>query len=119
MRLVLAVVVGALGAAVGAVILAEYQLAGAVGLIAGSLFGLAVAELVVTVGGDAVQKQPLIPAIAVALFTAVGVIYSARQFAYAWSYVPVGAWLGALAGAILGPWWLTGAGRRGSRTTSA
>lgn len=51
MRRILALVAAAAVAAVGAVILGEYAIAGVVGLGAGLVFGLLVAEAAVGVGG--------------------------------------------------------------------
>lgn len=50
MRQLLAVLVGAIVASIGAIVLGEYHLTGVVALVAGLLFGLAIAEVVVGVG---------------------------------------------------------------------
>jgi hypothetical protein len=50
MRPTLALVAGAVTASVGALILGEYQFTGVTPLVSGLLFGLFVAEVVVTVG---------------------------------------------------------------------
>jgi hypothetical protein len=113
MRLVLGLLAGAATAAFGALILGEYQLAGFTGVIAGALFGLAVAEVVLTAAGPSIAPN-LVPAmVAVALFTVCGLAWAGWISAgHVWRYVPNGAWLGAVTGAALAPWWLRGGIRR-------
>lgn len=117
MRPVLALFAGAFTAAFGAVVLGEYQLAGVTGVIAGALFGLAVAEIVLTVGGQTLTSQLTVAVIGVAVFAAAGLIWSAWISAgHDWSYVPVGGWIGVAVGAAVGPWWLKSGARRAART---
>jgi hypothetical protein len=116
MRPVLALVVGAATAAFGAVILGEYQLAGITGLIAGALFGLAVAEVVLTVGGPGLLRIESVAMGAAAAFTAAGLVWAAWISAgHDWGYVPNGGWIGVVVGAALSPWWLRGGTRRIAR----
>lgn len=111
MRPVLAMVAGAATAAFGAVILGEYQLTGLTGVIAGALFGLAVAEVVLTVGGRSLRG--VAEQVAVAVFTAAGLAWTAWISAgHLWSDVPGGAWLGLVVGAVASPLWLRSGARR-------
>jgi hypothetical protein len=107
MRPALAIVAGAVAAALGAVILGEYQLTGLTGVIAGALFGLAIAELVLTVAGSNWSGRENVGLVAVALLTAAGLVWACWISAgHLWRYVPKGAWTGVVVGAALGPWWL-------------
>ncbi len=113
MRQSLAVVVGAIFASIGAVVLGEYHLVGLVALVAGLLFGLAVAEVVVGVG-----RRPGVPTIAVTA------LVSGLGFAWAvWidsdhfrSHVPVTSWAGVAVAGVGATLWLivahAGDGRR-------
>jgi hypothetical protein len=119
MRLVLAVLAGAITAAFGAVVLGEYPLAGVTGLIAGLLFGLAVAEVALTAGGSALAGRETPAMVAVAAFTAAGLAWAGWiSSGHLWSAVPKGLWLGAVVGAALGPWWLRGGVRRAARNSA-
>jgi hypothetical protein len=113
MRPVFALLAGAATAALGAVILGEYQLTGLTGVIAGGLFGLAVAEVVLTVGGASLARL-LVPAmVAVGVFAAGGLAWAAWISAgHDWGYVPNGGWIGLAVGVVMGPWWLRGGIRR-------
>jgi len=107
MRPVLALVAGAAAAAFGAVILGEYPLTGLTGVIAGTLFGLAVAEIVLTAGSVEWRGRERVGMVGVAVLTAFGVAWACWISAgHLWRYVPNGAWLGLVAGAAVGPWWL-------------
>ncbi|MBA3654836.1 MAG: hypothetical protein H0W70_11675 [Actinobacteria bacterium] len=115
MRLALALLGGAVTAAFGAVILGEYQLAGFTGAIAGALFGLAVAEVVLSAGGPAVRARQTAPMIAAAVFTAAGLAWAGWISAgHLWGEVPPALWLGIVIGAPLSAWWLRGGARRGA-----
>ena len=119
MRLVLALVTAAATAALGAVILGEYQLAGLTGIIAGALFGLAIAEVVLTVGGGpAVAARLNVAMVAAAVASAAGLVWAAWISAgHDFGYVPKGLWAGVVVAALVSPWWLRGGVRRGPRPT--
>ncbi|HZN13669.1 MAG TPA: hypothetical protein VFB78_05335 [Acidimicrobiales bacterium] len=120
MRPALALLAGAATAAFGAVVLGEYQLTGLTGVIAGALFGLAVAEIMLTVGGAGLARLLTPALVAVGLFSAAGLAWAAWISAgHDWSYVPNGGWMGLAIGAVAGPWWLRGGVRRAARTTAA
>ena len=122
MRLVLALVTAAATAALGAVILGEYQLAGLTGIIAGALFGLAIAEVVLTVGGGpAVAAQLNVAMVVAAVVSAAGLVWTAWiSSGHDFGYAPKGLWAGAVVSALVSPWWLRGGVRRGgTRPTDA
>jgi hypothetical protein len=115
-RRVLAVAVGALASALGALILGEYQLEGATAIVAGLLFGLILAELVTTVA----RSRDAAMAGASAALAVGGMVWGAWLSTGPdedWSFVPDLAWVGvALAGAAA-LLWVRNPGRsaRGSR----
>jgi hypothetical protein len=121
MRLVLALVVAAATAALGAVILGEYQLAGLTGVVAGALFGLAIAEVVLTVGGNSAVVARLNAAmIAAAAVSAAGLVWAAWISAgHDFSYTPKGLWAGIVVSALVSPWWVRGGVRRGATREAA
>ena len=104
----------------GAVILGEYQLAGLTGVIAGALFGLAVAEIVLTISGHGLAGTLLtVSMVGVGVFAAGGLLWSAWISAgHDWGYVPNGGWIGVVVGAVLGPWWLMSGARRAARVSA-
>jgi hypothetical protein len=107
MRPALALVAGVATAAFGALILGEYQLTGFTGLIAGSLFGLAIAEVVLTVGGAHLAGTERVAMIVIAVATVAAVAWAGWiSTGHLWRTVPKGLWTGAVVGAVLGPWWL-------------
>ena len=98
MRQVLAVVIGAAVAALGGLILGEYPFTGITPYAAGLLFGLVVAEVIVSVGG---QVGP-IAGVASAVCTVGGLgwaiwISSGRGV----SPIPGGAWAGLGVGVVV------------------
>jgi len=105
------VLVAAAVAALGAVILGEYELSGARPLYAGVIFGLAVGEVLATLLR---RRDPyLLPA--AALVAEAGLVWA--------TWISTGrdlgqasgtAWVGVLLGAVAAPLWLTTAGRRGA-----
>ncbi len=116
MRPALALLAGAATAAFGAVVLGEYQLNGVTGVVAGALFGLAVAEVVLSVGGARLSSLLTVAAVAVGLLSAAGLIWSAWISAgHDWGYVPNGGWMGVVAGAVVSPWWLRSGVHRAAR----
>lgn len=113
MRPALALVAGAVAAALGAVILGEYPLTGLTGVIAGALFGLAVGEIVLSAGGVEWRSRETIGMAGVAALTAAGLVWAAWISAgHVWRYVAKGAWAGVVVGAALGPVWLRSGVRR-------
>src|SRR5262245_5599835 len=116
MRPALAFVAAAATAAFGAVVLGEYQLTGLTGVIAGALFGLAVAEVALTVGGSGLSRVVIPVTAATGVFAAGGLAWAAWISAgHDWGYVPNGGWIGIAVGAVAGPWWLRSGIRRSAR----
>lgn len=108
-----AVVVAVLVAALCAVILGEYELAGLRPLLAGLLFGVVVAEVVATL---ARRVDPYLLA-ASALVTEAGLVWATwistgRDLGLA----APSAWAGVVVGTVTAPLWLRTADRRGART---
>lgn len=108
-----AVLLAALVAALGAVILGEYELAGARPLYAGVIFGLAVGEVLATLLR---RRDPYLLG-AAALLSQAGLVWA--------TWISTGrdlglasgtAWAGIVLGAVAAPLWLTSAGRRGARS---
>jgi hypothetical protein len=105
----------AAAAAFGALILGEYDLSGATPYIAGVLFGLAVAEVTLTVGRDArVWAAVMSAALAVGGWLWAAWISSGEGVAP----IPLGAWLGAVVAALVGFGWVRWSGKRGGGRTS-
>lgn len=99
MRLPLAVVTGAAVAALGALILGEYEFKGTTPYVAGVLFGLVVAEAVLAVarrGGPALAA--VVGALAGGGLVWAAWISSGRD----WDYVPAAAWVAVSLGAVVG-----------------
>ena len=118
MRLAFALVAGVATAAVGAVVLGEYQLTGVTGVIAGALFGLAIAELVLTASGPALSDGLTVAMVVTALATVAGLIWAGWISAgHDWGYFPVGLGIGVVVGAAVGPYWLRSGSRRGGRVS--
>ena len=115
MRQLLAVAAGAATAAIGALILGEYSMSGFTPVIAGLLFGLAVAEVVLAVG-----RHPSTPlAAAAAVLTDAGLVWAAWiQLHNRHQGVPFGVWLALVIGALAAAGWIRSSGRRGTRTRS-
>ena len=106
MRQLVAVVVGATVAALGALVAGEYELRGVVALAAGAAIGLAVAEAVVLVGGaGGGLAAPSAAALGAAGTVWAGWIDSGRGL----EPYPAWAWAGAAAAAAVAAW---RAGRR-------
>jgi hypothetical protein len=119
MRLVLALLAAAATAAVGAVIIGEYQLSGLTGVIAGALFGLAIAEVVLTVSGPDARDALPVALGGAAVLTAAGLVWAAWISAgHDWGFVPTGLWIGVVVGVVVSPWWVrSGVQRSVSRET--
>jgi hypothetical protein len=112
MRQLLALAAGAGVAALGGLILGEYPFTGVTPYVAGLLFGLVVAEVVVTIS----QRHSLLVGIASSVCTVAGLgwavwISSGRGIAP----IPGGAWVGIAIGGVVAL--LRGAVRRAGRPT--
>jgi hypothetical protein len=117
-RRLLAVLVAALAAAIGALILGEYELEGMTPIVAGVLFGLIIGEAVTAVG----RRRDQVAAVTSAVVTALGMAWAAWRSTGPdehWSLVPDLAWVGVALGAIAAFLWVRTPGRRaaGSRPT--
>lgn len=98
MRLALSVVAGAAVAAFGALILGEYEFKGTMPYVAGPLFGLVVAEVVLAVARRA--TPPL--AVAAAALSSAGLVWAAWiSSGRDWDYVPSAAWAAVALGAAV------------------
>lgn len=102
MRLALALVAGAAVAALAALILGEYELAGWTPYVAGVAFGLVVAEVTTTISRRR-GPRPGLPsaALAAGAMAWAAWISSGRD----WSYVPSGTWAGVALAAACGAGW--------------
>jgi hypothetical protein len=100
MRHLLALLVGAAVAALGGLIVGEYPFTGLTPYVAGVLFGLVVAEVVVTIA----KTASLLLAAASAALAAAGLAYAVWDDAgYGVRPVSVSAWIGvAIAAAVAG-----------------
>lgn len=98
MRLALAVVAGAAVAALGALILGEYEFKGSMPYVAGVLFGLVVAEAVLAV---ARRGGPLLAG-AAGVLAAGGLVWAAWiSSGRDWHYVPGAAWIAVALGGVV------------------
>lgn len=113
MRTAAAAVAGALVASLGALILGEYELRGALPYVAGALFGLAVAEAIITVA----RPPGAALAAAGAVFAAAGFVWAAWiESGRDWNYVEASGWAGALIAGAAAAVWIRSFGTRGPRT---
>jgi hypothetical protein len=113
MRQAVAVLVGAAVAAVGALILGEYELKGAMAVVAGALFGIVVAEVVL-----AVEKHPG-PAVTVitAVLAAAAMAWSGWIAAgRTWHFFGTARWVALAVSVVAAPLWIRSSGRRGPDT---
>jgi len=114
-RRIAAVTLTAAAAALGALILGEYDLSGATPYIAGVLFGLAIAEVTLTVGRDA----RLWAAMTSAALSVAGWLWAAWiSSGEGVAPIPLGAWLGAVVAAAVGFAWVRWSGKRGGSSRS-
>lgn len=91
MRLALALLAGAAVAALGALVLGEYPFTGWTPYVAGPLFGLVVAEVVVSL---ARRRGPVV-AVPAAAWASAGMAWAAWiSSGRDWAYVPSAAWAG-------------------------
>jgi hypothetical protein len=112
-RQLLAVVVGAAVAALGALIIGEYEMAGTVALVAGAVYALALAEAM-----TATAKDPH-PALIVVVSALAGAgflwglwISTGRDLDFATTE----GWAAVSIATGSAPWWLRSASRRGGRS---
>jgi hypothetical protein len=115
MRQPLAVVAGAFVALAGGLILGEYPFTGWTPYVAGILFGLVIAEVVVSIAG----RQGVILGLACAALAAAGLAYAVwDDSGYGIRPIAVVAWVGVAIGALVaglrGGWWLAARSRRAS-----
>lgn len=115
MRLVLAFIAGAAVAAMGAVMLGEYELVGITPYVAAVLFAVVIAELLRSVAG-----QPSVVLVGgAAMLTVIGLLWAAWiQAGRDWSYVPGATWASLAVGAVAAALWVRSSARRGASTTS-
>ena len=104
-RPALALVATGATAAVGALILGEYQLRGATAVVAGAVFGLVVGEVAVGIA----RRQDLVVAVPAALMAGSGLLWAAWIWSgQPWKGVPAGAWTAAGIGVVVTLAWVTG-----------
>lgn len=100
-------------AALGALILGEYALAGWTPYVSGLLFGLAVAEVEMTISRD--TRTPA--AVGVGLVTGAGLAWAAWiSSGRGVAPVPTGAWAGVGVGVAAGFGWIKWSGTRAGNT---
>lgn len=100
-------------AALGAVILGEYELSGLRPILAGVLFGVTVAEVVASVARS--DDDYLMGA--AALITEAGLVWATWiSTGHALDLAATTAWIGVMAGMLAAALWFKSAGRRGART---
>jgi hypothetical protein len=109
-RRVSALAATAMTAAIGALIVGEYELVGFTPYVAGMLFGLGVAEVELTVGRDA--RVPA--AVAAAMLAAAGWVWAAWiSSGQGVAPFPIGGWIGAVIAGAVGFGWVRWSGARG------
>lgn len=109
-----AVVAALLVAALGAVIVGEYELAGGRALVTGVVFGVAVAEVIATVVRQGADDPRLLGASA--LVTEAGLVWGTWiSTGHRLDLASGAAWGGLVLGTVAAPLWLRSAGRRGAR----
>lgn len=114
MRQLLAVLAAAAAAALGALILGEYEMTGSTPYVEGVLFGLVVAELVITIAKP--RPSPLAMAAAAAA-PAAGMVWAAWiSSGRDWDYVPDAAWIGVVLAAVAAALWVRQSRGRGRPT---
>lgn len=110
-RPVPAVLVALAAAALAAVILGEYELAGFRPLLAGFLFGITVAEVLATLARPWARQVELWAA--AALITEAGLVWATWiSTGHQLDQASSTAWLGLVVGVVAAPVWLRSAGRR-------
>ena len=112
-RPVPAVLVALAVAALGAVILGEYTLAGARPILAGLLFGITIAEVLATLARGWAREPELWAA--ASLVTEAGLVWATWiSTGHRLDEAAPSAWLGIGLGMLAAPFWLRSAGRRGA-----
>ena len=102
-------------AALGAVILGEYELAGARPILAGFLFGVTIAEVLATLARSAASDPEMWAA--AALVTEAGLVWATWiSTGHELDLAAGTAWLGIGVGVLAAPYWLRSAARRGAHT---
>ena len=113
MRQLASVLAGAAAAALGALILGEYELRGATPFIAGLLFGVVIAEVVVAVGRAGTARVAALSA----LLTSGGLIWAGFiSVRHRGTGFPPGAVVAAGLGAATAAVWVRSSARRGAGT---
>ncbi|HEV7888909.1 MAG TPA: hypothetical protein VGO92_15230 [Acidimicrobiales bacterium] len=113
MRQLLAVVAAVAASSLGALILGEYELAGTTPFVAGVLFGLVVAELVLAL---AKPRPGSAAAAAGVVAPALGMVWAAWiSSGRDWGYVPDAAWAGVALAPVAAALWLRSGRRRPAR----
>ena len=109
MRQAVAVLVGAGVAALAALILGEYELKGVMALVAGVLFGIVIAEVMV-----AIDKHPsALVAILSGVYAAIAMAWSGWIAAgRTWHFFGRGRWLALGISFVAAPLWIRSSGRR-------
>jgi hypothetical protein len=104
MRQLLAVLLAAAASSLGALILGEYEQAGTTPFVAGALFGLVVAEIVLAV----VRTRPATAVLAAAaVLPGLGMVWAAWiSSGRDWAYVPGAAWAGVALAPVAAIVWL-------------
>ncbi len=116
MRELLAAMVCGLVAALGALIVGEYELVGLTALLAGGLFGLVVAEAGLAAAGRGRADQRSLGVVAPAT-AAAGLVWAAWiASGRDWSFVPTAAWGGVLVAALAAALWVRGPRRRATHS---
>lgn len=110
-----AVLAALLAATLGAIILGEYELVGIRPLLAGLLFGVAVAEIIASVARPTVDDPELLAASA--LIAEAGLVWATWiSTGHELDLASGSAWAGVAVGTIAAALWLKSAGRRGERS---
>lgn len=113
MRVILGCVAAVLAAAIGGLIMGEYELRGFMALLAGVLFGLAVAEVAITVAKS--SEWPLVAVTALAAFA--GLTWAASIDAGdSLGRVAGMRWAGSLLALVSAGWWVRSLGSRPTRS---
>lgn len=116
-RPVPAVLVSLAVAALGAVILGEYELAGTRPILAGFLFGITVAEVIASLARPWAREPELWAA--AALVAEAGLVWATWiSTGHELDRAATTAWLGIAVGSAAAPFWLRSAGRRGATLAS-
>lgn len=114
MRQLVAGLAAAAASTLGALILGEYEMAGWTPYVSGALFGLVIAELVLSV---AKPRPALGLALAAVAMAGLGMLYAVYiSSGYDWDYVPDGAWIGVDLAPLAAALWLRQT--RGPRSTA-